>query len=132
MQTKMTIESIEIDGEKPYFAVGSFEYTDPQSVGDGDDIILTNGGFLSAFKKMNGNLKLSLAGVSGNMLIIKKLKDKPQYNTLTINAKDGFGALFQFSYKELTRKTALSNTIGIESSTTTDIEFSYGKDVVIS
>ena len=50
MQTKVTIESVEIDGLKPFFAVGSFDYTDPQIIGDGDDIMLTSGGYFSAMK----------------------------------------------------------------------------------
>ena len=132
MQTKVTIESVEIDGLKPFFAVGSFDYTDPQIIGDGDDIILTSGGYFSAMKKMNGKFTLSLADIVGNTGLVKQLKNTAQYNTFTINARDGYGNLVQFVFNGVTRKTAMNNSIGIESSVTNDIEFSYGKDVVIS
>jgi hypothetical protein len=132
MQTKVTIESVEIDGLKPLFAVGSFDYTDPQVVGDGDDIVLTEGTYFSPMKQMTGKLTLSLAGVVSNTILIKQLKNIAQYNKFTINARDGSGTLVQFVFNGVTRKTVLNNSIGIESSVTNDIEFSYGKDVVIS
>ena len=112
--------------------MGSFDYTDPQVVGDGDDIVLTEGTYFSPMKQMTGKLTLSLAGVVSNTILIKQLKNIAQYNKFTINARDGSGTLVQFVFNGVTRKTVLNNSIGIESSVTNDIEFSYGKDVVIS
>ena len=132
MQTKVTIESVEIDGLKPLFAVGSFDYTDPQVVGDGDDVLFTEGTWMSTMKKMNGKLTLSLAGVVGNTSLVKELKNKAQYGKFVVNTRDSNGQLIQFVFIGVTMKTPVNNSIGIESSLTTDIEFSYGKDALVS
>ena len=132
-ETKFRLEKIIIEDLAPYFTTGSFTYQDPQQVADGESIMLTNNSFVSGGEKlMIGKLKLSLANVGGNINIVKQLKKKTKYNTLKAYVKDNAGNTFEYLFSTLLRKTALENAIGIEDAVSTDIEFEYGQDVVIS
>ena len=132
-ETKYRLKKIIIDDLAPYFTTGSFTYQDPQQVADGESVMLTNGSFVSGGEKLTiGKLKLSLANVGGNIIIVKQLKKKTKYNTLKAYVKDNAGNTFEYLFSIVLRKTALENAIGIEDAVSTDIEFEYGQDVVIS
>ena len=131
-QGKFELIKVIIDGISPYFTTGTFNYTDPQEVGDGDDIRLTNNDYITGKSVKNGMLTLSLGGVDGNIILVKQLKRKNLYNNIVCIAKNASNEEVRFEFRNVTRKTALGNAIGNGDPVNTDIEFAYGEDALVS
>jgi hypothetical protein len=131
-QGKYILSQVIIDDISPYFTTGTMKFTDPQEVASGDDIRLTNNDYMSPQQIMNGKLTLGLAGVDGNITLVKQLKRKTRYGSITVIARNQEQEEVQFKFTNITRKTVLSNEVGAEDGVSTEIEFGYGNDVLIS
>jgi len=132
-ETKYELRTVTIENLAPFFTTGVLRFSDPQKVSEGDDIVLTNNGYLAGqVKTITGKLTLSIAGVGGNINIIKQLKRKTEYTNITVVAVNNSGEVVTFFFQDIARKTMFENQIGIQDAPEQDINFVYGKDVIIS